>query len=108
MEIKAQALYSEMQAMAAQSRAELAPIPNPQINPTRANFADMLQSAVDGVNSMQHNARNLTNRFEMGDASLSLVDVMVAREKSSIAFEATLQTRNKVLEAYKQIMQMPV
>jgi flagellar hook-basal body complex protein FliE len=33
---------------------------------------------------------------------------MVAKEKSGIAFEATIQVRNKVLEAYKQIMSMPV
>jgi flagellar hook-basal body complex protein FliE len=33
---------------------------------------------------------------------------MVTKEKSGIAFEATIQVRNKVLEAYKQIMNMPV
>ena len=47
-------------------------------------------------------------RFEMGDKSLSLAEVMLAKEKSGIAFEATVQVRNKVLEAYKQIMNMPV
>ena len=44
----------------------------------------------------------------MGAPNLSLADVMVMKEKSGIAFEATLQVRNKVLEAYKQIMNMPV
>lgn len=57
---------------------------------------------------MQLDSREQQRRFEMGDPSLSLADVMVAKEKSGIAFEATLQVRNKVLEAYKQIMQMPV
>ena len=46
--------------------------------------------------------------FDMGDPNLSLADVMIAKEKSGIAFEATMQVRNKVLEAYKTIMNMPV
>jgi flagellar hook-basal body complex protein FliE len=33
---------------------------------------------------------------------------MLARQKASIAFEATLQARNKLLSAYKDIMSMPV
>jgi flagellar hook-basal body complex protein FliE len=44
----------------------------------------------------------------MGDNSLSLAEVMLTKEKAGIAFEATVQVRNKVLEAYKQIMNMPV
>jgi flagellar hook-basal body complex protein FliE len=46
--------------------------------------------------------------FEMGEKNFSLADVMVAKEKSGFAFESTIQVRNKVLEAYKQIMSMPV
>jgi flagellar hook-basal body complex protein FliE len=57
---------------------------------------------------MQLDSKRQTMAFEMGDKSLSLADVMVAKEKSGIAFEATIQVRNKVLEAYKQIMSMPV
>jgi len=108
MDIKADSLFREMQAMASQTKTEMTPAQALQINPSKENFADMLSSAINGVNSMQLNAKELTNRFEMGDKSLSLADVMVAKEKSGIAFEATLQVRNKVLEAYKQIMQMPV
>lgn len=108
MDIKAQALFNEMQAMAAQSRTEIMPTESPQVNPTKADFGNMLQAAIDGVNNRQLHSREMQNRFEMGDSSLSLADVMVAKEKSGIAFEATMQVRNKVLEAYKQIMQMPV
>ena len=43
----------------------------------------MLQDAINGVNSMQL-FRELQNRFEMGDKSLSLADVMVAKEKSGM------------------------
>jgi flagellar hook-basal body complex protein FliE len=57
---------------------------------------------------MQLESKDKAMAFEMGDKSLSLADVMVAKEKAGIAFEATIQVRNKVLEAYKQIMSMPV
>jgi len=43
----------------------------------------------------------------MGE-DIALTEVMLAKEKAGIAFEATLQIRNKVLSAYQEIMQMPV
>jgi flagellar hook-basal body complex protein FliE len=108
MDIKAQSLYQEMQSMASQAQlgqGELLPL---QSNPSSANFAEMLGKAIDTVNTMQLDAKGKTESFEMGDKSLSLADVMIAKEKSGIAFEATIQVRNKVLEAYKTIMNMPV
>lgn len=109
MDIKADSLYQEMQAMIGQTRLQ-PDMPVNQIQPTHSgqDFATMLKNAVDGVNSMQLESKNMQQRFEMGDSSLSLAEVMVAKEKSGIAFEATLQVRNKVLEAYKEIMNMPV
>ena len=46
--------------------------------------------------------------FEMGDRSVTLADTMVASAKAGIAFDATVQVRNKFVEAYKEIMNMPV
>ena len=109
MEIKAQSLYQEMQAMASSAKMELGNIAAPNnLNPSSGNFADMLGDALNTVNSMQLDAKEKQIAFEMGDKSLSLADVMLTKEKSGIAFEATVQVRNKVLEAYKQIMNMPV
>ncbi|MFC3095050.1 flagellar hook-basal body complex protein FliE [Alteromonas sediminis] len=112
MEIKADSLYQEMQAMIAQVNQPGAgnDIPNmtQMVNPSQQNFADMLNNAINNVNDLQRTSRTMQQRFDMGDPNLSLADVMVAKEKSGIAFEATMQVRNKVLEAYKQIMNMPV
>lgn len=109
MDIKAQSLYQEMQAMASQTRLDMGQMNSPmEINPSSKNFSDMLGQAINTVNEMQLNAKDKTVAFEMGDPNLSLADVMVAKEKSGIAFEATIQVRNKVMEAYKQIMNMPV
>lgn len=109
MDIKAQNLFADMQSMAAQARLDVASAtPNMQVNPSSQNFADMLGDALNTVNTMQLDSREKQIAFEMGDKNLSMADVMIAKEKSGIAFEATVQVRNKVLEAYKQIMNMPV
>ena len=112
MDVKANSLYQEMQAMIAQTRLDVNPQQNldinTELNTSKSDFAAMLGNAVEKVNSMQRESKEMTQRFEMGDKSLSLAEVMLAKEKSGIAFEATVQVRNKVLEAYKQIMNMPV
>ncbi len=71
-------------------------------------FAVMLRAAVDNVNGLQQSSNELQTRFDMGDRSLSLSDVMIASQKSSLAFSATVQVRNKLVEAYKEIMSMSV
>ncbi|MFT4940802.1 MAG: flagellar hook-basal body complex protein FliE [Paraglaciecola sp.] len=113
MDIKAQSLFQDMQNMASQSRVGVGEIgmgglPNAPINPSGQDFAALLGNAIEKVNSMQLESKDQAMRFEMGDKSLSLADVMITKEKSGIAFEATVQVRNKVLDAYKQIMNMPV
>ena len=113
MDIKAQSLYQDMQSMALQSKADVSEVPGfnlqgIQSNPSGENFADMLGNALASVNSMQLHAKDQAQAFEMGAKNLSLADVMIAKEKSGIAFEATIQVRNKVLDAYKTIMNMPV
>lgn len=109
MDIKGQSLFQEMQAMASNARMEMGQMNNPlEINPSSKNFSEMLGQAINTVNTMQLDSKEKAMAFEMGDKSLSLADVMITKEKSGIAFEATVQVRNKVLEAYKQIMNMPV
>jgi len=116
MDVKANSLYQEMQAMAMQASASTTPIQGAaagalqgnQINPSGSEFSQMLEQALNNVNGLSKESRELQQRFEMGEPNLSLVDVMVAKEKSGIAFEATLQVRNKLLEAYRSIINMPV
>jgi flagellar hook-basal body complex protein FliE len=59
------------------------------------------------VNAAQTEAGTASEAYERGDTS-DIAGVMLARQKSSIAFEATLQVRNKLLSAYRDIMNMPV
>ncbi len=59
------------------------------------------------VNAAQTDASAASAAYERGDTS-DIAAVMLARQKSSVAFEATLQVRNKLLSAYRDIMNMPV
>lgn len=52
-------------------------------------------------------AGHLAQNYEAG-LETDVATVMMARQKASLAFEATLQVRNKLLSAYKEIMSMPV
>lgn len=78
------------------------------LSPAGERFAVMLRSAVDGVNGLQQTSSELQTKFDMGDRSISLSDVMIASQKSSLALNATIQVRNKLVDAYKEIMSMSV
>jgi flagellar hook-basal body complex protein FliE len=71
------------------------------------NFASAMKSALNEVNGLQANAEQATSSYERGETT-DIAGVMLAREKASVGFQATLQVRNKLLSAYKDIMSMPV
>jgi flagellar hook-basal body complex protein FliE len=71
------------------------------------SFADTLKEAVKSVNQSQAEASKLSEAYERGE-TIDIAKVMLARQQASIGFEATLQVRNKLLSAYKDIMSMPV
>lgn len=71
-------------------------------------FANMLHEAFETVNNLQNDSTNKQTRFDLGDRSMTLSDVMLATQKASISFDATLQVRNKMIEAYKTISQMQI
>jgi flagellar hook-basal body complex protein FliE len=70
-------------------------------------FADTLKSALDGVNATQATAAELSAGYERGEVT-DIAKVMLARQEAGVAFEATLQVRNKLLSAYQEIMRMGV
>ncbi len=71
------------------------------------SFAEMLSGAINNVNGLQKTADEQKMAFAAGKTD-NIQDVMIAMEKADIAFQMTLQVRNKVLEAYQEIMRMPV
>lgn len=110
MKVEANALYQQLQSMAMQASQRDQPtnVNTLQGNTAQADFSNMLKNALDNVNELQQTSGDLKTRMELGDPSVTLEQTMIASQKSSIAFEATVQVRNKVVEAYKEIMSMPV
>jgi flagellar hook-basal body complex protein FliE len=92
---------------AALARANEAPAGAPAGAARPASFADTLGEALKQVNQSQGAAGELSAAYERGD-TVDIAKVMLARQQASVGFEATLQVRNKLLSAYKDIMSMPV
>lgn len=99
-------LLLQMRAMAAAAQNETPPAAGG--NSIGSDFGDLLKQSINTVNDIQQTSGRLSEAFVMGDSSVSLAEVMIAKQKAGIAFEATVQVRNKLLNAYKEIMAMSV
>jgi flagellar hook-basal body complex protein FliE len=77
------------------------------VQPGQGGFDKTMGDALRSVNEQQSKASALSEAYERGDTN-DIVQVMVERQKASLGFEATLQVRNKLLSAYRDIMNMPV
>ena len=75
---------------------------------SKVSFSDALKNSLQQVSDTQKHSQQLSQRFTMGDESVSLSDAMIAMQKSSISFQATVQVRNKLVSAYHEIMNMQV
>ncbi len=73
----------------------------------KTGFSDLVTGALGQVNQLQVQSSEMRNAFDRGE-DIALTDVALGMQKSSLAFEATLQVRNKVLKAYEDILNMPV
>ena len=95
----------------AQMRAMQA-LANPQATPEavqgQGNFSNLMQDSIKEVNAAMQESRAMTTRFEMGDPSVSLAEVMVNSQKAGLQFQAVAEIRNRVLSAYQDVMNMPV
>ena len=97
------------QMRAAQAQATQQVTLNPQTGGTNdINFSGLMKSAINQVNETQQASSKLKTAFEMGDPNVSLADAMIASQKASVAFQATVQVRNKLINAYEEVMRMSV
>ena len=69
----------------------------------KVEFGSLLKSAIQQVNSIQDQSKKLQNDFISGKEGVDLAQVMIASEKSSVAFGAMLEIRNKLLKAYEEV-----
>jgi len=73
-----------------------------------SDFANLMKNTVDHIASMQSQATALANSYEAGDKSVDLTKVMLEVQKAGLAFRAMTEVRNKLVDAYQQVMNMSV
>jgi flagellar hook-basal body complex protein FliE len=73
-----------------------------------SDFAHLLKNSLDQVAGMQNQATALADAYESGDKSIDLTKVMLEVQKASLAFRAMTEVRNKLVDAYQQVMNMSV
>ena len=71
------------------------------------SFADTLKAAINEVNDLQQTSNKKMQELSVGKTD-NVADVMIASEKADIAMRVMVQVRNKVLDAYNEIMRMQV
>lgn len=97
-------LLAEMQRLAATAQAR----PSEAVSETGGGFAELLKSSIDAVNEAQTSASDMAAALERGDKSVALPEVMIALQKASLSFQAMTEVRNRLVNAYQEIMNMPI
>lgn len=74
---------------------------------SQQGFGTMLKDAINKVNEQQTISDSMTKKLIRGE-NVNLQDVMISAQKANITLNATLEVRNKMIEAYQEIMRMTV
>lgn len=112
--VDTQSLLLQMQSLSAQAQSQpvdLAALKSGVEETGQAkadNFAELLSKSVESVNQEQHKSGAMKKAFEQGDPEMELSEVMVQAQKASLSFQAMTQIRNKLVEAYKDVIKMPL
>ncbi|MBE0471296.1 MAG: flagellar hook-basal body complex protein FliE [Methyloprofundus sp.] len=95
-------VLAQMRSMSIEAGNKPAPVD------TNNDFAALLKQSIEGVNATQQTAAKMSADFETGQSDASLAEVMVSLQKASVSFQAMVQVRNKLTDAYKEVMNMPM
>ena len=95
-------VLAQMRAMSTQVKSPVESVAQAKPN----EFSTMLSQSIEAVNKNQQQAGALSTAFEKGETDASLAEVMVSLQKANLSFQTVLQTRNKLVDAYKDVMRM--
>ena len=76
-----------------------------RVEPKKTDFSQMLKNTIEEINTLQVKADKAIEALATGE-SKNIHQTMIAIEKADISFKMMMQVRNKLLEAYKEIMHM--
>jgi flagellar hook-basal body complex protein FliE len=101
-----QQVLSQMRALQARATGIAPEISAPNAQPS--DFANLMKNSIDHIATMDNQATALANAYESGDKSVDLTRVMLEVQKAGLAFHAMTEVRNKLVDAYTQVMNMSV
>ena len=73
-----------------------------------SEFSKLMQKGLDAVNQSQQSAASLATQFEKGVPGVELPQVMLEMQKANVSFRALTEVRNRLVNAYQEIMNMPI
>jgi flagellar hook-basal body complex protein FliE len=73
-----------------------------------SEFANLMRQGIDQVNQTQQSADSLAIAFQKGTPGVELPQVMLEMQKASVSFRAVTEVRNRLVNAYQEIMNMPI
>jgi flagellar hook-basal body complex protein FliE len=88
--------------------ASTAASPTPQVEKLQPSFSTAFKDALTSVSAAQHQVTALQNKVQMGAPDASLEETMVSMQKAQIGFQTALNVRNRMVQAYSDIMNMQV
>lgn len=97
-------VLAQIRAMSAQTAVK-PPVKAAESSP---GFDNLLKNSINKVNDAQAETARLQKAFELGDPSVDLARVMLASAQSQVSFKAMVETRNRLVNAYQEIMNMPI
>ena len=97
-------MLAEMRKLAATADAR----PVEQAATEGQGFGELLKASMDAVNQAQTTAHDMAAALERGQANVSLPEVMIALQKASLSFQAMTEVRNRLVNAYQEVMNMPI
>ncbi len=101
-------ILTQMRTLAAQSKlGPAAPTASNGAAPA-TDFGSLLKQSINNVDQSLKNANSLSTSFERGEPSADLSQVMIALQKADLSFRAMSEVRNKLVDAYKDIMNMQI
>ncbi len=106
-QIEVDRVLSQIRQLQSATRVGVPTAP-PVAAPGANSFANVLQQGLEKVSSQQAKSSQLASQFERGVPGIELPQVMLEAQKSSVSFRALVEVRNKFVEAYREIMNMPL
>lgn len=102
-------VLAQIRSISAQAKIGAGPTGTTAAAPTGVTeFSNLLRKGIEQVNQTQQSATSLATAFEKGTPGVELPQVMLEMQKASVSFRALTEVRNRLVNAYQEIMNMPI